>query len=136
MSFFLMLFIHEKKVDSCYSLKLWINFYLKFFSMTFLIKGVNTCGDLYLKRGEIKLLFSQLSFENYMQISQVTNVCMYVLHTGWEKISLCFGKFTEWWKSSKFWNPFIKYLSISEYYSSELIQDLSNKLKEKTKSFV
>ncbi|XP_023319907.1 DNA polymerase kappa [Eurytemora carolleeae] len=32
--------------------------------------GVNTCGDLYLKRGEIKLLFSQLSFENYMQISQ------------------------------------------------------------------
>jgi hypothetical protein len=31
---------------------------------------VKTCEDLYLKRAEIKLLFSALSFENYMCISQ------------------------------------------------------------------
>ena len=32
--------------------------------------GVNTCGDLYQKRAEIKLLFSNLNFEFYMEASQ------------------------------------------------------------------
>ena len=32
--------------------------------------GVNTCGDLYEKRAEIKLLFSNLNFEFYMEASQ------------------------------------------------------------------
>ena len=33
--------------------------------------GVKTCNDLYELRAEIKLLFSQLSFEHYLQIAQV-----------------------------------------------------------------
>ena len=32
--------------------------------------GVKTCGDLYEKRAEIKLLFSNLNFEFYMEASQ------------------------------------------------------------------
>ena len=32
--------------------------------------GVNTCGDLFQKRAEIKLLFSNLNFEFYMEASQ------------------------------------------------------------------
>jgi len=32
--------------------------------------GVSTCQELYEKRGEIKLLFSAVSFQHYMQISQ------------------------------------------------------------------
>jgi len=32
--------------------------------------GVKSCEDLYLKRAEIKLLFSAISFQHYMQISQ------------------------------------------------------------------
>ena len=32
--------------------------------------GVKTCGDIYRKRAEIKLLFSELSFEFYMSVSQ------------------------------------------------------------------
>jgi len=32
--------------------------------------GVNTCGDLYEKRAEVKLLFSNLNFEFYMEASQ------------------------------------------------------------------
>jgi len=32
--------------------------------------GVETCADIYTKRAEVKLLFSELSFQFYMQVSQ------------------------------------------------------------------
>ena len=49
----------------------YIYYILKYQKYSKLFEGVKSCEDLYLKRAEIKLLFSAISFQHYMQISQV-----------------------------------------------------------------